>query len=169
MQKSLCAIRSGRRPPRERLSYSARTWNNATALERPAIRQRKKTGHYGDQPVFTPTHKRCFCGHAASTGVESVEIHLLDAMQAGVRDGSLVKLKNARGEVILKAKLSDAVRRGVLYTPKGTWQASSATAQRHRWCGDDRRLSVNREPTAEKRTLVHFSAHFRSIERLFHP
>ena len=40
-------------------------------------------------------------------------------------DGALVRLVKARGEVTLVAKISEAMRRGVLYTPKGTWLRTS--------------------------------------------
>ena len=40
-----------------------------------------------------------------------------------------MKLGNDKGSVILKAKLTDAVARGVLYSPKGTWLRTSDTGQ----------------------------------------
>ena len=58
-----------------------------------------------------------------------VEIHPEDARERGVTDGALVRLVNDLGEVVLRAKVTDAVRRGVLYTPKGTWLRTSQTGQ----------------------------------------
>jgi anaerobic selenocysteine-containing dehydrogenase len=38
-------------------------------------------------------------------------------------------IANSRGEVTLKAKLGDAVRQGILYTPKGAWLKASDAEQ----------------------------------------
>lgn len=70
-----------------------------------------------------------FGGDVASHGVEIVEINPDDARETGVVDGMLVKVENDRGAVVLKAVLSDAVKSGVLYTPKGTWLCTSATGR----------------------------------------
>jgi anaerobic selenocysteine-containing dehydrogenase len=47
-------------------------------------------------------------------------IHPLDAERQGIVDGHWVKLRNHRGEVYLRAKLFDGVRRGVLIA-EGIW------------------------------------------------
>ncbi len=65
----------------------------------------------------------------ASRGQERVEINPKDASARGIVDGQTVRLFNARGEVHLTARVSDAVQPGVLYTPKGTWLRTSATGQ----------------------------------------
>ncbi len=70
-----------------------------------------------------------FGSDQASEGAEVVEIHPDDARRHVIEDGSLVKLENDIGSVILKAKISDAVQRGVLYTPKGTWLRTSQTGR----------------------------------------
>ena len=70
-----------------------------------------------------------FGSHSASDGVEQVEINLQDAEVAGLNDGDLLKVSNALGAVTLKAKVTDAVGKGVLYTPKGTWLKTSDTGQ----------------------------------------
>lgn len=70
-----------------------------------------------------------FGSDEASLGVERVEIHPDDAYEAGIEDGTLVRLENDMGAVSLKAQLSDATRRGVLYTPKGTWLQTSDTGR----------------------------------------
>jgi anaerobic selenocysteine-containing dehydrogenase len=49
-----------------------------------------------------------------------VMIHPLDAVQQDIGDGDWVKLKNHRGEVFLRARLFDGVRRGVLIA-EGIW------------------------------------------------
>ncbi len=68
-----------------------------------------------------------FGSDVASLGVEQVEINPADAAARGLSDGQAVTVWNARGEVHLQLKVSDATRPGVLYSPKGTWRASSAT------------------------------------------
>ena len=70
-----------------------------------------------------------FGGCADSQGSEIVEIHPEDAAGRGVADGDPVRARNERGEVVLTARVTDAVLPGVLYSPKGTWLATSATGQ----------------------------------------
>ncbi|MEZ0361862.1 MAG: formate dehydrogenase subunit alpha [Hydrogenobacter sp.] len=45
-----------------------------------------------------------------------LEIHPHDAQQRGIKDGDYVKLESRKGWVILKAKISDRVAPGVVYT-----------------------------------------------------
>ncbi len=54
-------------------------------------------------------------------GPPFVEIHPDDAAAREIRDGDLVLVENGRGWVKLKAVLSDAIRPGVLASPKGRW------------------------------------------------
>lgn len=70
-----------------------------------------------------------FGSHAASSGVEKVEIHPNDAKAADIQNGDLIHLSNAQAKVTLKAKITDSVKPGILYTPKGTWLATSETGQ----------------------------------------
>ena len=70
-----------------------------------------------------------FGGDPASSGPEIVEINPADASAAGIADDQLVEVSNERGRVVLKAKLTDAVAPGVLYSPKGSWLASSASGR----------------------------------------
>jgi anaerobic selenocysteine-containing dehydrogenase len=65
----------------------------------------------------------------ASKGQEQVEINPKDAATRQIADGQTVRVFNARGEVYLTARVSDAVQPGVLYTPKGTWLRTSGTGQ----------------------------------------
>jgi len=60
---------------------------------------------------------------------ERLEIHPKDAATRRITDGQMVRVFNALGEVTLIARLTDAVPAGVLYTPKGTWLATSQTGQ----------------------------------------
>jgi anaerobic selenocysteine-containing dehydrogenase len=54
-------------------------------------------------------------------GSPFVEVHPDDAAAAGVRDGDTVLVGNERGECVLRAVVTEAVRRGVLVSPKGRW------------------------------------------------
>lgn len=64
-----------------------------------------------------------------SDGMEVVEIHPDDAERLGIEEGGRVRLSNDLGRVTLVAVISDAVKPGVLYSPKGTWLKSSDTGQ----------------------------------------
>ena len=70
-----------------------------------------------------------FGSHVSSRGMEWLEMHPLDAAREGFDEGQVIELRNSRGAVQLKLKVSDRTRPGVLYSPKGTWQASSPTGQ----------------------------------------
>jgi anaerobic selenocysteine-containing dehydrogenase len=70
-----------------------------------------------------------FGASAASDGLEVLEINPADASSRGIATGQTVRLHNARGEVHLRAKVTDAVQKGVLYSPKGTWLRTSPTGQ----------------------------------------
>ncbi|MET4807594.1 molybdopterin oxidoreductase family protein [Limibacillus sp. MBR-115] len=70
-----------------------------------------------------------FGGCDASRGRERIEINPADAAAKGISDGDLVRLWNTRGETLLIARVTDAVRPGVLYSPKGTWMAAGASGQ----------------------------------------
>lgn len=68
-----------------------------------------------------------FGSDPASQGLEEVEMHPQDATARGLVDGTKVTIWNALGAVTLRLRVSDATRPGVLYSPKGTWRASSDT------------------------------------------
>ena len=70
-----------------------------------------------------------FGSHPAGDGPEPLEIHPQDAAERGIADGDTVRIWNARGEVHLRAVVSDSTRRGVVYSPKGAWRRSSPTGQ----------------------------------------
>jgi anaerobic selenocysteine-containing dehydrogenase len=55
------------------------------------------------------------------------EINPQDAAELGVSDGAQLVLVNDLAEVQLAARLSDDVRRGTLFVPKGAWIADSPT------------------------------------------
>jgi len=70
-----------------------------------------------------------FGGCSESQGLEVCEIHPDDAKAKGITDGDALRVWNDRGEVHLSAVVTDAVRPGILYSPKGTWSATSPTGQ----------------------------------------
>ena len=61
--------------------------------------------------------------------LEEVELNPADASQLSIVDGQQVKLSNDKGEVILKARITEDVASGVLYSHKGAWCESSPTGQ----------------------------------------
>ncbi|HZY87337.1 MAG TPA: molybdopterin dinucleotide binding domain-containing protein, partial [Gemmataceae bacterium] len=58
-------------------------------------------------------------------GPPFVEVHPADAAARGVRDGDEVIVANGRGWCRLRAVVTDAVRPGVLVSPKGRWSKLS--------------------------------------------
>lgn len=70
-----------------------------------------------------------FGGCADSDGLEALEINPADAADRGLKTGDVVAVWNDRGRTALKATVSDAVRPGVLYSPKGVWLRNSPTGQ----------------------------------------
>ena len=70
-----------------------------------------------------------FGGCVESQGVEIIEINPADAAARGISEGDELKVWNGLGEVRLTARITDAVRPGVLYSPKGAWLATSPTGQ----------------------------------------
>lgn len=83
--------------------------------------------------VMSPASKKrtnaIFGSDAASNDIETVEINPKDAEARKIAAGELVTLFNTRGSVIFRAKITDATKPGVLYTPKGAWQKTSDTGQ----------------------------------------
>ncbi len=83
--------------------------------------------------IITPSSSKrtnaTFGGDAASSGTEIVEINPLDAETAAISDDNLVEVSNDMGRVVLKARVTDAVAPGVLYSPKGTWLCTSDSGQ----------------------------------------
>src|SRR3546814_17531113 len=56
-----------------------------------------------------------------------LEIHPADAAVRGIASGHEVRVFNDLGETRLRAVVTDAVRPGVVYSPKGTWARTSPT------------------------------------------
>lgn len=70
-----------------------------------------------------------FGGVKANDDVPELEMHPIDAKQRGFSDGIQVKVYNDLGEVFLPLKISDNVRPGVLYSPKGSWFKTTTNDQ----------------------------------------
>jgi anaerobic selenocysteine-containing dehydrogenase len=70
-----------------------------------------------------------FGGCDESEGMETVEINPIDAGELGIGEADMVELVNERSTVILRAKISESVKQGVCYSPKGTWLKSSPTGR----------------------------------------
>jgi len=68
-----------------------------------------------------------FGGCSDSEGLEELEMNPLDATALKLTSDSTVIVSNDLGEVSLRLKITDAVRQGVLYSPKGTWLSTSST------------------------------------------
>src|SRR3546814_16034271 len=63
-----------------------------------------------------------FGAQEASSGMPPLEIHPADAAVRGIASGHEVRVFNDLGETRLRAVVTDAVRPGVVYSPKGTWR-----------------------------------------------
>jgi anaerobic selenocysteine-containing dehydrogenase len=60
-------------------------------------------------------------GLLKNAGISFVEIHPDDAARRGIATGDVVRVVNGRGSCRLRAVVTDAVRAGVLVSPKGRW------------------------------------------------
>ncbi|MFL5245878.1 MAG: molybdopterin-dependent oxidoreductase [Gemmataceae bacterium] len=60
-------------------------------------------------------------GLLKGAGTPFIEIHPDDAAERGISAGDAVEVENRRGSCRLRAVITNAVRRGVLVSPKGRW------------------------------------------------
>jgi anaerobic selenocysteine-containing dehydrogenase len=81
--------------------------------------------------LITPSSSKrtnaTFGGCDASLEMEVLEINPADAEARGIGNDDVVEIWNNQGNVTLRASVTDAVRPGVLYSPKGTWLRTSHT------------------------------------------
>ncbi len=84
-----------------------------------------------------------FGGCDASMVTQVLEIHPEDAAAAGIAVGDEVRVWNDLGEVFFQAEITENVKQGVVYTPKGAWQASSRSG-----------MTVNALMSADLRTDI---------------
>jgi anaerobic selenocysteine-containing dehydrogenase len=73
------------------------------------------THHFVSSSLAAQAHLR------KNEGPASVELHPEDAQARGIVHGTTVEVWNARGGVRLQAVVTDAVRPGVVISPKGHW------------------------------------------------
>ena len=70
---------------------------------------------------FVSTSFGNVAGLLAREGKPFVEIHPDDATIRSIKDGDLVEVANGRGSCRLQAVVTDAIRPGVVASPKGRW------------------------------------------------
>jgi anaerobic selenocysteine-containing dehydrogenase len=73
----------------------------------------------------------------AKAGSPFVEIHPADAAARGIGEGDTVLIENEYGSCELRAVLTDAVRQGVLASPKGYWARLSPGRRNVNWTAPD--------------------------------
>jgi anaerobic selenocysteine-containing dehydrogenase len=73
----------------------------------------------------------------AKEGSPFVEIHPEDAQVRGIATGDTVRIENEYGDCELRAVVTDAVRRGVLASPKGFWARFSPDRRNVNWTAPD--------------------------------
>lgn len=61
--------------------------------------------------------------------LQEVNINTQDAKELNIESGQKVLLKNNKGEVVLKAHVSNDIPQGVVFSAKGAWCESSPTGQ----------------------------------------
>jgi len=70
-----------------------------------------------------------FGGLTMNDGLQELEMHPDDAKARGLTEGMTVEVRNSLGRVHLKLEITDAVRCGTVYSPKGAWFRTSDTGQ----------------------------------------
>jgi len=63
--------------------------------------------------------------HLAGEGEPLLEMHPDDAAARGIADGEVVRVRNARAQVVARARIGDVVGRGVVALPSGWWGSRS--------------------------------------------
>lgn len=56
-------------------------------------------------------------------GEPMLDIHVTDAESRGISDGDEIKVKSQNGQLLIKAKITDRVRPGVVCMPQGYWSS----------------------------------------------
>ncbi|MGI9331616.1 MAG: molybdopterin-containing oxidoreductase family protein [Gammaproteobacteria bacterium] len=83
-----------------------------------------------------------FGGCEANKVVATIELNPQDAEVRGLVTGMHVRVFNQLGAVELAAIVTDAVRQGVVYSPKGTWLCTSPTGETVNALVVDRRSDI---------------------------
>ena len=96
----------------------------------PSYRPLKRTHEF---VLVSPSSDRrinsTFGGVAVLDEETAVEMNPEDATQHALQNGQRVRLSNEQGEVVLRLRVSAAIRPGTLYVPKGSWLRTSETGQ----------------------------------------
>jgi anaerobic selenocysteine-containing dehydrogenase len=83
--------------------------------------------------LITPSSNKMvtstFGGVSANDDAPELEMHPDDASARGFKTGMTVKIFNELGEVFLPLKVTDEVRPGVLWSPKGSWFRTTPNGQ----------------------------------------
>lgn len=96
---------------------------------------------YPLQLVGYHTKRRCHSIHDNNKDMEAldpqaVHIHKEDAKMRGIEDGELVKVYNQRGSMIIRAKVTEQIMKGVVAISQGAWYTPDEN-------GIDRRGNIN--------------------------
>jgi anaerobic selenocysteine-containing dehydrogenase len=65
--------------------------------------------------------------HVGAEKEPRLDLHPSDAAARGIGDGEVVRVHNERGAVVLRARVGDRVRPGVVAMPHGWWPSRSPT------------------------------------------
>lgn len=76
-------------------------------------------------PKFLNANYGGFPAHLPSSGVPSLQIHEEDAQSRGIASGDTVRVHNDRGELTLRAEVSQDLQPGLVAIPFGWWHRSS--------------------------------------------
>ena len=76
-------------------------------------------------PKFLNANYGGFPAHLPSSGTPSLQIHERDAQARGISTGDIVRVHNDRGELTLRAEVSDDLQPGLVAIPFGWWHRSS--------------------------------------------
>jgi anaerobic selenocysteine-containing dehydrogenase len=76
-------------------------------------------------PKFLNANYGGFPAHLPSSGVPSLQIHGQDAQPRGISTGDIVRVHNDRGELTLRAEVSEDLQPGLVAIPFGWWHRSS--------------------------------------------
>lgn len=76
-------------------------------------------------PKFLNANYGGFPEHYPSTGEPTLQIHASDAAERGIADADRVIVLNERGELILRAQVSEDVQPGLVAIPFGWWNHST--------------------------------------------
>ncbi len=76
-------------------------------------------------PKFLNANYGAFPEHPPTAGGPSQQIHPDDALERGIVDGDLVRVRNDRGSLTLRAELLDDLQPGLVAIPFGWWGRST--------------------------------------------